>query len=154
MIDLDAICDALAARFAAGTIATPTGASAMRKSYAKVPKNIAAFPAVMLEVQEGSVVASPGQWKHEINVDALFILPKRPADPARVEDQRQTWLGTLLAATQGQLKLGLASASGYSVDKAIPTGWEWTEFNVGGEERDAIRIHYTVYATETVTLTP
>jgi hypothetical protein len=154
MIDLDAICDALAARFAAGTIATPTGASAMRKAYAKVPKNIAAFPAVMLEVQDGTVVANPGQWKHEMNIDVLFILPKRLADPERSEKQRQLWLGKLLAATQGALKITLAAASGYSVDKALPTGWEWTEFNIGGDEHDGIRVHYTVYVTETATLVP
>lgn len=154
MIDLDAICDALAARFAPGTITTPTGASAMRASYAKVPKNIAAYPAVMLEVQDGTVVANPGQWKHEINVDVLFILPKRLADTTRSEEQRQLWLGRLLAATQAAMKITLAAASGYSVDKAIPSGWEWTEFNIGGDEHDAIRVHYTVYVTETVTLTP
>lgn len=154
MIDLKAICDGLAARFAAGTISTPSGASAMRKSYAAPPKNLPAVPAVILEVQDGDLVANPGQWKHEIHIDAVFCYSKRQGDTVRADTERQRWLGTLLAATQGQLKLGLASASGYSVDKAIATGWEFTEYVAGGDEYDAIRVHFTVYVTETVTLTP
>ena len=154
MIDLDAICDGLAHRFAAGVIATPTGAAAMRVAYAKVPKNIAEFPAVVLEVQDGSVVANPGQWKHEANVDVLLVLPKRVGDTARNEKQRQLWLGPMLAATQGAMKIGLGAATGYVVDKALPTGWVWTEYAVGGDEHDAIRVHFTVYVTENVTLVP
>lgn len=154
MIDFKAICDALAARYAAGTIATPTGASAMRKSYGQIPKNVAAVPCVIVDVQDGTLTANPGQWKHEMAIDAVFCLSKRPGDTARVDAERQRWLPTLLSATQGQLKLGLGGASGYSVDKALPIGWEFVEFPVGGDEYDAIRVHFTVYVTENVTLTP
>ena len=154
MIDFKAICDALAARYAAGTITTPTGALAMRKSYGQLPKNIPAVPAVVIDVQDGEVTANPGQWKHEMHLDVVFLLSKRPGDTARVDAQRQIWLPTLLAATQGQMKLTLGGATGYSVDKAIPFGWEFTEFPFGGDEYDAILIHFTVYVTENVTLTP
>lgn len=154
MIDLKGICDALAARFAPGTIATPTGAVAMRASYAQIPKNVPTVPCVVIDVQDGTLIANPGQWRHEIAIDVVFLLAKRPGDPARVDEQRQRWLGTLLAATEAQLKIGLAAATGYSVDKAIPIGWEFTEFPVGADSYDAIRIHFTVYATENVSLTP
>lgn len=154
MIDLKAIADALAARFAPGTIATPTGALAMRATYAQIPKNIATVPCVVLEVQDGTLTANPGQWNHEIRIDAVFVYSKRQADTVREEKQRQLWLGTLLAATEAQMKLGLGSASGYTVDKAIPTGWEFIEYPFGGENTtyDAIRVHFTVYARETVSL--
>lgn len=154
MINFKAICDALAARYQAGTIATPTGAAAMRKAYGQIPKSIPAVPAVVIDVQAGTVVANPGQWKHEIAIDVVFLLSKRPGDPARVDAERQRWLPTLLSATHAQMKLGLGGATGYSVDKAIPSGWEFTEFPFEGVEYDAIRIHFTVYVTETVTLVP
>jgi len=155
VIDLKAICDALAARFAAGTISTPSGSLAMRKSYAQPPKNLPTVPAVILEVNDGDLVANPGQWKHEIHIDVVFCYSKRQGDTVREDAERQRWLGTLLAATQAQMKLGLGSASSYTVDKAVPDGgWEFIEYEVGGASFDAIRVKYTVYVTETVTLTP
>ena len=154
VIDFEAICDALAARFAPGTIGTPTGASAMRASYAEPPKGVSALPAHLLEVQDGTVIAASGQWKHEMQVDGLLLLAKRPGDPQRVETQRQLWLPYLLHATVDQFKLGLGGASGYTVDKAIPTGWEWDLYKVADIEYDAIRTHWTVYVTENVSITP
>lgn len=153
-VNFAAICTALAARFVAAAIGTPTGAQAMRASYAKPPKNVPATPAHLLEVQEGSLVANPGQWKHEINIDGILVLSKRPGDPERVEAQRQLWLPYLLHATVDALKITLGGAVGYTVDKAIPSGWEWTEYEVGGDTYDAIRVHWTVYVTENVSLTP
>ena len=152
-INFYAICNALAARFEAATIGTPTGAPAMRKVYAQTPKNVPVVPAVVLEVQEGSVVANPGQWKHELGVDVLFLLSKRPGDPVRVEADRQRWLPYLLHATVDAGKLGMTTV-GYAVDKAIPTEWEWVEYAVGGVEFDAIRVGYRVYVTENVQMTP
>lgn len=152
-IDFESIMDAFAARFVAATIGTPTGAPAMRASYAEPPKNVPATPAVVLEVRDGEVVANPGQWKHEMNVDAMFLVAKRPGDTKRVEEIRQKWLPYLLHASVDQLKLGLGGAVGYSVDKAIPTGWEWDEYDVGADTYDAIRVHWTLYVTETVSLT-
>ena len=153
-IDLEAICDALALRFEPATIGTPTGAPAMREVYPEPPKSVPIVPSVLLEVQDGTVVANPGQWKHEINIDVMFLLSKRQADPIRVETNRRKWLPRLLTATTGQLKLGLGSASGYSVDKAIAVGWEFTEFDVADATFDAIRVRYVAYVTETVSLTP
>lgn len=154
MIDFEAICDALAARFEPATIGTPTGAPAMREVFPESPKAVPVVPAVIVEASDGTVIANPGQWKHELKVDVMFLLSKRPADPVRVETNRRKWLPYLLRATTGQLKLGLGGASGYSVDKAIPEGWEFTEYNVADVTFDAIRLRYVVYVTETVSLTP
>ena len=156
-VDLAAICTGLAARFAPGTISTPSGSPTlvgMRASLATRPKDVNAFPMVYLAVDQGSIVANPGQWKHEISIDVMFLLSKRQADPARVDAQRERWLGTLLTATTGQMKLGLGNATGYSVDKAIPASWEFTEDIIGAVEYDAIRVNYTVYVTSTEPLTP
>lgn len=154
VINFSTVCTDLAARFTAANIGTPSGADAMRASYAKPPKNVPATPAHLLEVQDGTIVPNPGQWKHEMNIDGLLLLAKRPADPERVEAQRQLWLPYLLHATVDQMQISLGSQSGYSVDKVFPSGWEWTEYPVAADLYDAIRVHWTVYLTETVTLTP
>lgn len=154
VIDFSAICNALAARFVAATIGTPTGAVAMRASYAKVPKSITAAPAHLLEVQNGSIIPNPGEWKHEIHIDGLLLLARRPADPSRVETLRQLWLPYLLHATVDQAKLGIGAQTGYTLDKALPFGWEWTEFEVAGDTYDAIRVDWALFITETVALTP
>ena len=154
MIDFEAICDALAARFETGVIGTPTGAPAMREVYPEPPKAVPVVPSVIVEVSDGTLVANPGQWKHELNIDVMFLLSKRPADPVRVETNRRKWLPSLLRATAGQMKLGLGGATGYSVDKAIPAGWEFVEYDVADAPFDAIRVRYVVYVTETVSLTP
>lgn len=154
VIDFAAICTALAARFVAATLGTPTGASAMRASYAKPPKNVPATPAHLLETQDGTVIANPGQWRHEMAIDGVLLLAKRPADPERVEAQRQLWLPYLLHATVDQMRLGLGSQAGWSVDKALPTGWEWTEYDVAGDTYDAIRVHWRIWIAENVSLTP
>lgn len=154
MIDFKAVCNALAARFAPGTIATPTGAVAMRAAYGQMPKNVAAVPCVLIEPTDGSINATSSQWEHQMHIDAVFLLSKRPGDPARVEAQRQIWLPSLLYATEKQLKLGIGAQSGYELAKAIPTGWEWIEYDVGGDAYDGIRIHFTIWIYETVTLVP
>src|SRR5512139_846719 len=128
MIDLEDICDGLAARFAAATIGTPSGAPAMRYVYAETPNNVAATPAVILEVDNGTVVANPGQWRHEITVNVWFLLGRQQGDTKRVEENRRRWLPYLLAATTGQFKIGLGGESGYSVNKAYPADWEFTEY--------------------------
>lgn len=151
MIDFKAICDNLAARFAPATIATPSGAPAMRPPSGQMPKGIAVVPFAFVEATDGQVIAQDGGvWQHEMHVDVVFCLDKRQGDPRRVDANRQRWLPSLLAATEGQLKLGLGAQSGYSVMKAIPTGWRWAEETVSGIEFDAIRVHYTIYVNETV----
>lgn len=150
-MDFKAICTALAARYAAGTISTPAGATAMRKSYGQAPQGLQVIPAVVVMPQDGTVIVDPGVLRGQAHrIDVNFYLSKAPGDLARVETQRQLWLPNLLSATFGQMQLGLAPI----VMKAIPVGWEFTELPYGGEMYDGIVIHVEVYTTEIVTLTP
>lgn len=149
-MDLEAISNGLAARFAPGTIGTPTGASAMRASYGQAPNSIPTTPCIVVFPKDGDLVYGSGQVKGQHRLDVCFYLSKSPGDIARVEKQRQKWLGLLLAATHGAMKLGLASA----VDKAIPASWEFTELPYAGELYDGIIVHVTVYATDNVSLVP
>lgn len=153
-IDFEDICAALGNRFLASAMGTPVNADAVRKVYPQSTRGALALPAVVLEPQRGTVVAAPSQWKHEMDVDVLLLIAKRSADEARMEAARQRYLPYLLHATADQLKLGLGSESGYSVDKAIPTGWEWDRYDVAGVEYEAVRVAYRVYVTETVSLVP
>lgn len=155
MIDFKLICDDLALRFAPGTIATPTGALAMRAAKGQMPKGAPTVPMVFVEALDGTVIAQDGgTWQHEMNVDVVFLYSKRQGDPVRQDAQRQMWLGSLLAATEGQLKIGIGAQAGYEVKKVIPTGWRWAEERVGADDFDAIRVHYTAYVNETVSLVP
>lgn len=154
VIDFYGIGTALAARFVAATIGTPSGAPAMRASWPMPPKNVAAVPCVVVEFDEGEVVASPGQWQHQATIDVWFLLSKRPGDPARVDADRRRWLPYLLHATVDKMQLGIGAQVGYTVDKAFPLTWSFTEYTVGGDEYDAIHVPYRVWVTETVTLTP
>jgi hypothetical protein len=149
-----AAVDALGDRFAAPVLGTPSGCTAVRGVYPVSLKAATTLPAVVLEVQDGSVVADAGQWRHTWNVDVLLILAKRPADPQRIETMRQRYLPYLLGATEGKMKLGLGSQAGWELKSALPASWEWTEYAVADVGYDGIRVSYQLIAYETVSLVP
>lgn len=149
-MDFNDICDGLAARYAPGTIGTPTGASAMRGAYGQEPNGAKPTPFVVVHPQDGEVTFDPGILRGEHNLDVDFYLSKASADFKRIETERQLWLPLLLTATTGQVKLNLAPI----VMKALPVGWEYDQLPYGGETYDGITIHYRVWTEEAVTLTP
>ena len=148
--DLEDVCDAIAARYAPGTIGTPSGATAMRAAYGQAPNSIPMTPAVVVLPKSGELVYGAGQRKSEHEIDVLFYASRRQGDVPRAETERQKWLPTLLAAVHGQVKLGLAP----DVDKALPASYDFTELEYNGESYDGIRIGLRVWVTETVSLTP
>ena len=145
--DMYGVCSGLGSAFLPNAIGTPSGASAMRAVFPHGCKGVASVPAVVLEVQDGTVVPND-IWQHHVNIDAVLLLSKRPGDPVRVESDRQRWLPYLLSATESHMKLGIGAQSGYEVKSAVPQGWEWTEYAVGADEYDAIRVHYQVWVNE------
>lgn len=149
-MDLEDICDAIAALFAPGTIATPTGATAMRASYGQAPNSIPMTPCVVVMPQSGELVYGSGQRKSEHEIEVLFYHAKRQGDVPRSETERQRWLPALLDAINSGVKLGLSAY----VDKALPTNYEFTELPYNDDNYDGIRITFRVWVTETVSLTP
>lgn len=148
-----AVCDALGARFAAGTLGTPPGTPtppAIRAVYPQSLKAAPSLPAVILEPQDGDVTPN-NTWEHDLNIDVLLVLAKRPADPDRVEAWRQAYLPYLLHATVDQPRLGIGAQAGWEVKSALPTGWEYDLYRIGDVEYDAIRVAYQVKVRETVT---
>jgi hypothetical protein len=127
MIDFKAICDGLAARFAPrhDRHADGRGRDA-QASYAAVRPRIVpgrSRPPPRGAGRHGHREPRPVEAR-DARRRAASCSPSGRR-PGRVETQRQLWLPYLLHATVDQLKIGLGGATGYSVDKAIPTGWEW-----------------------------
>jgi len=147
-VNIEAICDAIAGRYAPGTIGTPVAASPMRAAYGQAPHSMPNTPAVVVMPQDGTIVMESGAWALTNNIDVNFYLSKAPGDIERVETLRQKWLETLLEAVLGTMTLsGLAKS-------AFPVGWEFTELPYGGDSYDAIVVHYQVMVREPQTLTP
>jgi len=149
-MNLKTISTNLAAQFATGTLATPSGADAMRSVWGQAPHGPKPTPFLVVEPRKGTVTVQAQQIENQLNLDVLFFLSKAPGDIERVETQRQLWLASLLTATYGNLAIDLEP----TVLKAIPTEWEFVEIPYGADNFDGIVIHYTVYTREQVTLTP
>lgn len=147
--DFNAACTALAARFAPGTIATPSGERAMQASYGQAPNNLKQTPAVVVQPTKGQLIYGGGVKNGQYDVDVEFYLASRSVEFGRIETSRQKWLVNLLGACDGQLLLGLG-ASG--IQKVVPLDWEYRVLTYGGTEYDGIVIHERIWTIEPVTL--
>ena len=135
------IADALAARYASGTLTPPSGYSAVRVSTARLPNAIPLSPWVLVMPPSGEVVISSSQ---EVTLDyrVLFHYAKNTGDVARDMVGMLSWLGILLTATFGQTSLGL-SATQY-VKSALPGAFRFTVETYGGDEYYGWEITVTV----------
>lgn len=147
--DLYAACNALAARFAPGTIATPSGETAMQASYGQAPNNQLRSPAVVLAPTNGQLLYGGATKNGQYDVDVHFYLSKAADDYKRIETSRQKWLVPLLGACDGQMVLGLGLSG---VQKVLPLTWEFRVLTYGGVDYDGIVIHERIYTIEPVTL--
>ena len=148
--DFYAACNALAARYAPGTITAPTGEQAMRAAFGQDPNGISQSPCVVIFPKDGDIIYGNGDKKGEYRVDVNFYLAKSTADYKRLDASRQRWLVPLLAATDGQSLLGLGGSG--TVVKAIPTTWEFAQLLYGDFTWEGIVIHVTIFTDEPVTL--
>lgn len=146
-VDLKAVADGLAAKYAPGTIATPTGAEPMRGSYGQMPEELAGTPSVVVFPESGEIVPGSGMWTVTHQMDVYFYMSK-VGDLARAEEQRQLWLPNLLTACLANMTLGVAN-----VKSALPSGYEFVEMIYGGTTYDGIIVHYDVIVREPVTFT-
>lgn len=146
-MDMKAICDGLATRYAA---MTPPSGETLRAAYGQEPKSMPDTPAIVFFPQDGDMTLGTGQWEGEHRIDLCLYLSKRPGDPSRVETQRQKWLGPLLSRLDGQMAIGLAP----TVLKAYPTSYEWTERQYDGAGYDGILVHLVVNTRENATFAP
>lgn len=150
MHDLKAICDALATSLA-GT-STPSGALAIHKAYAQMPKNLGQAPALVVVPQDGEVVLESGSWVVTHRIDVNLYVSKRQGDTVREETTRQLWVVPLLARViTTAYTLGLV-ASG--LKSALPASYEFEELPYGGDIYDGVIFHFEAIVREAIAAVP
>ena len=123
------LADALATKFKSGTLAPPTGYTAVRVSTARVPNAIPLSPWVLVMLPEGTVTLAAGELNHSLEFHVLFYYAKSSGDAARDMTGMLSWLGVLLAACWTDLDIGVAG-----VRKAYPQSYRLAVLTHGGEE--------------------
>lgn len=125
------IGEALAARYASGTLTPPSGYAAVRVATSKLPNNIPLTPWVLVTLPDGEVVIDSAQ-SVTLNYHVTFYYGKASGDTARDMTGMLSWIGVLLAATFGQTSLGVAATQ--FVKSALPSAFRLTVETYGGDE--------------------
>lgn len=131
-MDAYAIADALAARYRTGTLTPPTGYGAVRKAVAALPNAIPSSPWVLVKIPRGEVVYKSGTKDTTLEAHVYFHYAKNSGDVARDMTAMLKWIGVLLDATEGQVRLGLGTSD--YVKSALVTNFEEAVFTYAGEE--------------------
>lgn len=129
--DALAIADALAARYASGTLTPPSGYPAVRVSTARLPNAIPTSPWVLVVLPDGEVIIDSGS-SATLNYHVLFHYAKHSGDTARDMTGMMAWIGVLLTATFGQTTLGLNATQ--HVKSALPGEFRLTVETYAGQE--------------------
>lgn len=156
-LDLLAIADALAARYAPANVTPPTNAATstaypnIRAATARVPNNIPATPYVIVELPSGELTIESRTSRHGEHVfDVWFLYSKATGDLPRDKAAMLAWISVLLDQTYGQHKLGLAPI----VDKANVDSYEPDVATYGGDSYHAWHLVVRVWTTDTINLVP
>lgn len=143
------IANALAARYAPASLTAPSGYPAMRVSTAKLPNAIPTSPWTLVMPPKGSVVLG-AQWvDYQMEFHVVFHYAKHTGDTARDAQALLSWLGVLLAATYGDMDLGVSG-----IRKAYPTSFELVVATYGGDEFYGWDISVMVDFGESQVMTP
>jgi hypothetical protein len=148
-LDIDAIAEALAGRYSGLT--PPTGYTAIHAATSHPANAAVQTPYLIVWARRGELVYSAGLRRGEHEFDVVLYLDRAQHDQPREMERAQKWVGVLLDATHGALKLGL-SASG--VLKALPITWEIDDQRYANPTYDIVRISVTIWTEDSVTLTP
>ena len=153
-MDYKLLADRLALRYASLTPPTKTGGGsypAITGSTATPPNALPRSPFVVIWPTEGTITIMPGiaDGLHTFVVN--FYYAKHEGDIPRESAALASWLGVLLPATYGALKLGYTDDT---VMKAIPVSWAIGALVYAGVTYDGITITINIWTKETVVLTP
>jgi hypothetical protein len=148
--DLYAVGTAIAAKFEAVTAPASTmGGTAIKAATVGV-QSVTSTPYVVVELPEGQVetalAIAPRRSSHDYNV--YFLFTKASGDVPRDTAVMLKWLGPLLTAVDAGNRLGLGSASGYSVLKSGITNYEPGQYEVGGQPYHSWHFTVTVNVEE------
>src|SRR3990167_1145441 len=140
-MDALAIADALAAKFASGTLTPPTGYGAIRTATARTPNAIPTSPFLLVTLPEGEIIIE-GQWaKHHLDFDVEFHYAQYSGDKPRDMAAMLAWLPKLLTATLT------------GIEKTLPMDYEYAILPYAGVEFYGWRIRHRVYFGEAQTVT-
>lgn len=143
------IADALATKFAPGTITPPSGYPAMRASTARLPNNIPTSPWVLVTLTKGEVVLGVQELNHALEFHVVFHYAKQTGDTPRDMAGMLSWLGVLLAACFADMDLGVSG-----IRKAYPTTYDLVVATYGGSEFYGWDITWIVDFNEAQAMTP
>lgn len=149
--DYLAIGDALAAKYARGTLTPPSGYTAVHSSTCRPPNAIPQSPWVLVVLPTGTAVIGAQQFDWHLEFHVLFHYARSSADKPRDWKALMKWLGPLLYATFNGMTLGL-SASG--VRKAYPLRWDQVVMTYGGTEFYGWDLTVRVDLHETIEFVP
>jgi hypothetical protein len=143
------IADALAAKYASGTLTPPSGYGAVRASTARLPNAIPTSPWVLVMLPEGEIVLGSGQLDYSLEYHVWFHYAKHTGDLARDMTAMLSWIGVLTGATWSDMDLGVTG-----IRKAYTTGFKLAVFTYGGDEYYGWDLTVIVEFYEPQVLTP
>jgi hypothetical protein len=149
-LDMKAIADALAARYAPGVVTPPTGYPNIVAATANPPNALLQTPYVVVWPQSGDLIYNPGQRKGEHEFMVNFYYARSEGDIPRESAALNSWLGVLLDRLHGQMQLGLSTV----VMKAMTMSWSIGALTYAGTVFDGITLTDHVWTADNVTLTP
>lgn len=149
-LDMKAIADALAARYAPGLVTPPTGYPNIVAATATPPNALPQAPYVVVWPKSGDLTYNPGQRKGEHEFLVNFYYARHEGDIPRESAALLSWLGVLFDRLHGQMQLGLSTV----VMKAMVMSWAIGALTYAGIEYDGITLTVHVWTTDNVTLTP
>lgn len=142
-MDVQAIADALAAKFASGTLTPPTGYTAVRLATARPPNNLTAFPTVLVIPPDGEVQPQAGWVDYTLDFDVEFHYAQNTADKPRDFAAMLAWLPKLLAAVYSGWSLGITGLTAVK-----PQSWAYDVLPYGGQENYGWRIRFRAWFGE------
>ena len=133
--DLYAVGTAIADKF--GDVTGPSGVQGgtLIRGASVGIHSVPVTPYIVVELPEGEIetalAVTPRRSSHDVHV--YFLYEKSSGDVPRDTAVMLKWLGPLLTALDIGSRLGLSSASGYSVLKSGITSYEPGQYEVGGQ---------------------
>lgn len=159
-LNILAVADGLAARFAAANVTPPTNPATglpypdIRESTARLPNNPSAFPRVQVyppQPGQSTHVYSGGQRRSTFPFRVIFYFGEMQGDLERQLVGLYLWWGVLIDQLHAAMKLGLG---GSGVLKAILTTSGVGVHTVAGVEHSVVQMEIEITTEDTVTLVP
>ncbi len=149
-LNLKAVADALAARYAPALVTPPTGYPNIVASTATPPNALPQSPYVVVWPNTGEITYIPGVRKGEHEFLVNFYYAKHEGDIPRESAALLNWLGILLDQIHDQTALGLAPI----VLKALVVSWAIGALPYAGTTYDGITLTVRVWTQDNVELVP